>query len=121
MPILPSSPLSTTDTLTLSKHSYEEGLHSQSDTEEMAVPRRTSTSSSSDEFGMDFHPLLSPPSVEEEREGKKGSSSSLQQWPPAPLFLKLMCRVESKEEGGGESHLTTVEDLPLCLSELIIK
>ena len=88
--------------------------------EEMAVPRRTSTSSSSDEFGMDFHPLLSPPSVDEGREGKRGSSSSLQ-WPPAPLFLKLMCRVESEEERGGESRLTTVEDLPLCLSELLIE
>ena len=82
--------------------------------EDMTVPRRASTSSSSDEFGMDFHPLLSPPNVEEG--GEKESSSS--QWPLAPLFLKLMCRVED-EEGGVKSQVTTVESLPLCLSKLI--
>ena len=62
---------------------------------------------------MDFYPLLSPPNVEEDGEKERSSS----RWPPAPLFLKLMCRVRD-EEGGGESEVTTVEGLPLCLSEL---
>ena len=83
--------------------------------EDMAIPRKASASSSSDEFGMDFYPLLSPPTMEE-GEGEKESSSS--QWPPAPLFLKLMCRV-GDEEGGGKSQVTTVEGLPLCLSKRI--
>ena len=82
--------------------------------EDMPIPQRASTSTSSDEFGMDFHPLLSPPNVEE-GEGEKESSSS--QWPLAPLFLKLMCRVRD-EEGGGKSQVTAVEGLPLCLSKL---
>ena len=119
VPILPSSPLSTTDTLTLSKHSYEEGLYSHTPTghsdmeDAMAIPQRTSTSSSSDEFGMDFYPLLSPPNAEEGEREKESSSS---RWPLAPLFLKLMCRV-GIEEGSKELQVTTVEGLPLCLSE----
>ena len=84
--------------------------------EDIAIPRRTSASSSSDEFVVDIEPLLSPHYMDEEV-GEKESSSS--QWPPAPLFLKLMCRV-GDEEGDGESQVATVEGLPLCLSELII-
>lgn len=71
-------------------------------------------SSSSDGFGMDFHPLLSPPNVEVE-EGYKESSTS--QWPLAPLFLKVMCSVRD-EESGSELHVTAMDGLPLCLSEL---
>lgn len=83
--------------------------------EDMAISRRTGSSSSSDEFIIHMEPLLSPHYTEEEV-GEKESSSL--QWPPAPLFLKLMCRV-GDEEGDGESQVTTVEGLPLCLSELI--
>ena len=73
-------------------------------------------SSSSDGFGMDFYPLLSPPNVEVE-EGKKESSTS--RWPLAPLFLKVVCSVRD-EESGGEAQVTTMDGLPLCLSELYL-
>ena len=96
--------------------SYEEECHTlsphtateKSDTEDIHE------SSSSDEFGMDFYPLLSPPNVEMEEEEKENSSS---RWPLAPLFLKLMCSIRD-EESGGEPQVTTMDGLPLCLSEL---
>ena len=96
--------------------SYEEGLYAHTPTERSeteGIPGSDASSSSSAEFGVDFHPLLSPPNVEEEEMEEDYSSS---QWPPAPLFLRVMCQVRDE---GGESLVTAMdmEELPLCLSE----
>lgn len=98
--------------------SYEEEegqtLFIHTPTERLDVEDVHHGSSSSDGFGMDFYPLLSPSNIEVE-EGEKESSAS--RWPLAPLFLKVMCSVRD-EESEGEPHVTAMDGLPLCLSEL---